>query len=199
MRCERAQEWMTVRLDHELSSWRSRRLDRHLAICQTCAAEEVTTERLFEALASLPVISEVPELLEERTLRAIRVIDKEQDAQRSHRRWWSWMELAGPVTSAAAVLVFAVHLTVGEAPTPAPEGVRVVSPQKTATRAGARGAHVARRRAPVPTLTPPPDLAANPDLFVNLPILRQFEKVQHFDSIRSTNAQPNANAANSNG
>ena len=33
---------------------------------------------------------------------------------------------------------------------------------------------------------PPPELAAAPELFVDLPLLRNMEKLEHFETIRTT-------------
>jgi hypothetical protein len=37
-----------------------------------------------------------------------------------------------------------------------------------------------------PPSEPPPELAAAPDLFMDMPLLKNIEKVEHFESIRTT-------------
>lgn len=194
MRCERAQEWMTARMDGELSAWRSSRLDRHLASCATCGAEADSTSRLFEALAMLPASAPVGDRLTQDTMRAVRAVADEERACRTQQAWWQRLQLLVPMVSAAAVLALAVRTVEGPiAPPTKPEAQVANSGQ--AGRASARDARrrpsgttavASVRRSPLPQNQPPAELAAAPDLFVELPILLQLEKLQHFESIRTT-------------
>ena len=69
----------------------------------------------------------------------------------------------------------------------------VVSDAKAAAPVVARRA---KSRAPV---DPPAELASRPDLFVDLPMIRELEKMQHFDSIATTEDSDGGEAPSPNG
>jgi anti-sigma factor RsiW len=200
MRCERALELLTARMDGEISPWRARRLDRHLAGCAGCAQELDSTARLFAALGGLQQTAAVPDRLERDTLRAVRELAGAEAERRATRGWRAWFEVALPIASAATVLLLAIRVTtgpLGETSGPPISGTAVrVAANGAAPTTGSSGSRRAggsrtnRRRAPVPATAPPPELAAAPDLFIELPILRRLEKLQHFESIRTTRKPP---------
>lgn len=192
MRCERAQEYVIARMDGELSAWRASRLDRHLASCPACSAEIESTGRLFDALASLPATAPVGDRLMQDTMRAVRAVADEERSRRAGQSWWQRLQLMVPMVSAAAVLALAVR-TVQEPVAPATKPDAQVAktgqaaPSRDARRRPTGSTAVAStRRSRVPQEQPPAELAAAPDLFVELPILLQLEKLQHFESIRTT-------------
>ena len=192
MRCERAQESLAARIDGELSPWRTRRLDRHLARCATCSAEVESTTNLFAALDDMVRVAPVPDHLERDTLRAVQALATESSSRRGVRRWF---EVAVPMLSAAAVLMLTIRLTTsdgGSAP-------RVHSALGAA--AGRPPRRGGSRHTPPPVDAPPAALAAAPELFIELPILRRLEKLQHFDAIRASRppAGPASEPAASNG
>ena len=53
--CERARQWVSQRLDGELSQIESARLDRHLARCTGCAVFARRVEQVAVAVRSLPL------------------------------------------------------------------------------------------------------------------------------------------------
>ena len=179
---------MTAAVDEELSPRRQQALDRHLARCAACGREMATTERLMTALAGLPMEAAVSARLEQATMRRVRAeVDPADERastwERLRGRWLTW---SLPALATAAVAVIAVvgawRSPSGVAPVPHTEPTHAVRqamparPEKAPALATAAGE----------TATPPPDLAEVPDLFVDLPILRNMEKLQHFESIRTT-------------
>ena len=195
MRCARAQALMTTAVDAELSPWRRRGLERHLAGCTGCAAEMTATRTLLQAVGGLVGEAEVPSALEQATLRRVRLLAAEETEPASRPAWWRL-----PVPAVAVAGVAALALAVGlwrsaPAPTGSPPE-RLASREDTAEPRGMAAASVARppvaaaERAARPRSEPPPEppaeLAAAPDLVMDMPLLKNLEKVEHFESIHTT-------------
>lgn len=201
MRCRRALEWMTVA--DALAPRRRRALERHLAVCGGCRAEQAVGVRLDAAFAMLVAEAPVSAKLEQDTLRAVRLAAAAEDdlpASTVTRSVAWWLNAAVPALATAAVLMVAVgvyHSSRPEKPrTPAgPE--RVASPAAPATRAVADarpvGTH-AKPAAPTAVATrapshdldlaePPPELAAAPERFIDLPVVRNLDKLEHYEAI----------------
>jgi len=74
------------------------------------------------------------------------------------------------------------------APRPGDGGRRVVAQAPTKDKPPLVASR--ERGGPQATATvpaePPPELAAAPELFVDLPLLRNMEKLEHFETIRTT-------------
>lgn len=187
MRCERAQQWMTAAVDGELSPRRRRALDRHLAGCEACRYELVTTERMLAAVAALPGEAEVPAHVEQATLRRVRLLAAEEAEGTRARGWWQGLRLPAFVVATAAVLALAVGIVREAGPPTSGNG----APEQVAGAPATAGAvaeaeSVDRMVATAPPSEPPAELAARPDLFVELPILRNLEKLQNFEAIETT-------------
>src|SRR5262245_61557811 len=118
MRCERAEAWITARLDGELSPWRSRRLDRHLVGCAKCRAEQVRSEHLVEALDLLPVSAEVSERLAQDTFRRVRQVAADELESSQASGWRRWTQVLFPIAAATAVVAIAVRATLVATPPP---------------------------------------------------------------------------------
>ena len=184
MRCTGAQRWMAAAVDGELSPRRRRLLDQHLAGCATCARGMAATERLLTALSALPLEAAVPARLEQATMRRVRG-EASSDGERRNvwatlrARWFAW---AVPAFAAAAVLAIALTSTLKSSP-PAPGAAVHDEAAHSAKKATPHIVASAPREAEP---GPGHDLAQAPDLFVDLPILRNLEKLQHFETIRTT-------------
>lgn len=201
MRCRTAQRWITRELAGELTAVRAGRLAQHLERCEGCRHEQAAYAALDRALGQLPLAAALPARLEQDTLRRVRLAAA--DDPPGPRRAGRWIGVAVPALAAAGALVLAVQAP--EAPPPAGRlaAAPAVKPG-AATRApvqdprsqaaprdpvpapAARPAVRKRRTQPVVPSEPPPELAARPDLFINLPLLRNLEKLEHYDSIRTT-------------
>ena len=188
MRCPRAQRWMTAAVDGEISPRRRRILDQHLAGCATCAREMAATERLLTALAALPLEAAVPARVEQVTMRRVR---GEATIEGERGNVWTtlrvrWLGWAVPAFAAAAVLAIALTSTLKSRPLAPGVTVRdgAVHSAKDATPQAV--ARAPREAGQVAGPGSGRDLALTPDLFVDLPILRNLEKLQHFDTIRTT-------------
>jgi anti-sigma factor RsiW len=173
---------MAAAIDGELSPRRRRVLDQHVAGCATCAREMAATERLLTALAALPLEAAVPARVEYATMRRVRGEVTTGGERRNlwatlRTRWFGW---AVPAFAAAAVLMIAVMSTLRSSP-PAPGGA-VHSAKKATPHVVASVPHEGGQGSG----PGPGDLAEAPDLFVDLPILRNLEKLQHFETIRTT-------------
>src|ERR1700675_4044287 len=105
MRCRRAQQWMTV--VEGLVPRRRRALDRHLATCVGCRAEQALGAGLATALATLPNDAPVPAALEQGTLRALRLAAAAEDERPARSLGW-WLGVTVPGLAAAAMVVLAV-------------------------------------------------------------------------------------------
>jgi anti-sigma factor RsiW len=169
---------MVASADGELASRNRRALDRHLAHCPACRAEQVAAEGVLAALATLDHEADVPARLEQQVFREVRRIADEKPGAPA-RLWLKVWGLA-PSVAAGAVAVLAVvalrEIGPSTTPTPTPSAPRAVAtarPQKRPQVA---------RRGHVPA-DPPVDLASQPELFVDLPMLRHLEKLEHFDAI----------------
>jgi anti-sigma factor RsiW len=185
---------MTAAIDGELRPDRQQALDRHVAGCPACRDELATTTTMLDALAGLPVESDVPARLEQATLRRVRQL---ADAPVRAERWWSSWTLPAAAVAAAAVAAVVLSArpespsapppaaSVASAPAPAPSQVARAAAERPAA---AVVAEAGRKKVVVgePPSEPPPALAAAPDLFVNLPVLRHLEKLEHFDAIQTT-------------
>jgi anti-sigma factor RsiW len=188
---------MTTAVDAELSPWRRRGLERHLAGCTGCAAEMTATQRLLQAVTGLVGGAEVPSALEQATLRRVRQLAAEEAEPASSPPWWRLPVPAVAAVAGAAVLALAVGLW-RSAPVPTnttperlasredaaaePRGIAASPAVRAPVPAAERGARP--RSEPPPE--PPPELAAAPDLFMDMPLLKNLEKVEHFESIHTT-------------
>jgi anti-sigma factor RsiW len=183
---------MTTAVDAELSAWRRRGLERHLAGCSGCAAEMRATRTLLQAVAGLADTADVPSALEQATLRRARQLAAEETEAPSSPPWWP-LRLPAVAVAGAAVLALAVGLWRS---TPEPTGAAPkrlalredVEPRGIAPAVPAPAPAVERAMRPrgEPPSEPPPELAAAPDLFMDMPLLKNIEKVEHFESIRTT-------------
>lgn len=176
MRCRTAQAWIVAGADGELAPRQQRALDRHLAGCAGCRAEQVAAEGVLKALEGLGREVEIPARMEQQVLRRVRGLAEHGNA--------SWPARVGsrvsnlvPSLAAGAVALLAIV------------ALREVAPQRNdvaevrqaaAPRREAKTAVARRNRVPT---DPPVALASQPDLFVDLPMLRDLEKLQHFDAI----------------
>ena len=177
MRCRTAQAWMVASSDGELAARKQRALDRHLAECPACRAEQVAAEGVLAALATLDHEADVPARLEQQVLREVRRIADEEPAR---TRLWSRIWGLAPSVAAGAVAVLAVIALreMGPSTTTAP----TPSERRTVATAGPEKRPQVARRAHIPA-EPPGELASHPELFVDLPMLRHLEKLEHFDAI----------------
>ena len=192
MRCRTAQTWIVAARDGELEARQRRALDRHLAECGACRAEQVSIEGVLAALDALEPAREVPARLEADVLRQVRGL-----AAEGAGGGWAlpeWLRRGVPAIAATAVVAVAVvgmrssqvdvpvtrvPVTVAARPratAPAPAPATAIAKAEPAPAAARR----VKSRAPI---DPPAELASRPDLFVDLPMLRELDKMQHFDSI----------------
>jgi anti-sigma factor RsiW len=192
MRCTTAQTWIVAGADGELSPRRRRALDRHLARCDACRAEQVATEGVLAALDGLALEAEVPARLEQRVFREIR-----QVADEPHSSWKQRWRTLVPAVAAGAVAVLAV-VALRDLGRSGPDVSTTVQP--LAPRRSPKGQLARRMRVPA---DPPVALASRPELFVDLPMLGDLEKLQHFDAIAGMEGDdptaPQDEAAPSNG
>src|SRR4029079_12339883 len=72
MRCRTAETWIVAARDGELTERHRRTLDRHLAECGACRAEQVSLEGVLAALDALEAAREVPARLEADVFRQVR-------------------------------------------------------------------------------------------------------------------------------
>jgi anti-sigma factor RsiW len=210
MRCAQAQELMTATVDGELSPRQRGAFEAHLASCAACRDELTATERMLAALEALPMETEVPVLLEQETLRRVRIEAAEEAERRAANRWWTRLRVPAVAVTALAALVLVivghdegrrkaeVARTPAAAAKPAAEDLARARPTKAEERVAAASAPapVAQKPKKAPS-GPPPELAARPDLFMELPILRNMEKLEHFEQIETTTVegQPRSEAA----
>jgi len=203
MRCRRALEWMTVA--DALAARRRRALERHLAVCGGCRAEQAVGVQLDAAIAMLAAEAPVSAKLEQDTLRAVRLAAAAEDEPPPHpfaRSVAWWLNAAIPVLATAAVLMVAVGLYQSSRPvrsagtvavpdrvaasaTKAPKAVADARPVVARPAQAAPAAAVATRdRAFEAALAePPPDLAAAPERFIDLPVVRNLDKLEHYEAI----------------
>jgi hypothetical protein len=185
MRCEKAIGLLVVAADGEIGPRARRALDRHLAGCASCRAEQVSTENVLACLRRLPRDAAVPAALEQRVLRTVRVLAAD-DGARGARTLWDRLRGVMPALAAASVVAVAVvGIRGNEGPLP---GAAPAHEPAVATPAPAPPAVVRRGRTPVPD-EPPAELAAEPDLFVDLDVVRDLERLRHFDAIAGMEAE----------
>jgi anti-sigma factor RsiW len=187
MRCARAQRWMAAAIDGELSPRHRRVLDQHVAGCAPCAREMAATQRLLTALSALPLEAAVPARVEYATMRRVRGEVTAGGERRSiwatlRARWFGW---AVPAFAAAAVLMIAITSTLRSSP-PTPPVTVHNAPVRSAKKATPHMVASAPHETGQAGGPAAGDLAEAPDLFVDLPILRNMEKLQHFETIRTT-------------
>jgi len=192
MRCRTAQTWIVAARDGELTERQQHALDRHLAECGACRAEQVSLEGVLSALDALEPAREVPARLEADVFRQVRGL-----AAGGAPAWTlpEWLRRGVPAIAATAVVALAVvgirssevavpaartNVTVAERPRITPP-----APAAAVAKAEADAPIVARRAKSRAPIDPPAELASRPDLFVDLPMLRELDKMQHFDSIAS--------------
>jgi hypothetical protein len=206
MRCRTAQTWIVAARDRELSERQQRALDRHLAECGACRAEQVSLEGVLSALDALEPAREVPARLEADVFRQVRGL-----AAGGAPAWTlpQWLRRGVPAMAAMAVVALAVvgvrsseiavptartNVTVAERPR-----VATPAPAQAVAKAEADAPVVARRAKPRAPVDPPEELASRPDLFVDLPMLRELDKMQHFDSIATMEDADGGEAPSPNG
>jgi len=202
---------MTATVDGELSLRQQRAFEAHLTDCAACRDERTATERLLAALEALPMETEVPVLLEQETLRRVRIAAAEEAERVAASRWWTRLRVPAVALTALAALVLVIvgRNEVGQreaelARTPAPVA-KPAAENFARTRAPQTEDRLAAASEPAPVAQethkapqgPPPALAARPDLFMELPILRNMEKLEHFEQIETTtvDGQPRSDAA----
>lgn len=207
MRCAQAQELMTAALDGELSPRQERAFEAHRADCVDCRDELALTERMLSALETLPMETEVPVLLEQETLRRVRIEAAEEVERAEASRWWTRLRVPAVALTALAALLFVVVSHEGNDERKTEVARAPVAAVKPAQERVARAAEDRVPAAPAPAakteaapqvpMGPPPELAARPDLFMELPILRNMEKLEHFEQIETTTVegQPRSDAA----
>lgn len=211
MRCAQAQELMTATVDGELSPRQQRAFEAHLTDCAACRDELTATERMLAALEALPMETEVPVLLEQETLRRVRIAAAEEAELVAASRWWMRLRVPAVALTALAALVLVIvgHNEVGQREAevaripaaeakPAAENLARAHTTRTEDRVAAASAPAAVAEGPEKAPDgPPPALAARPDLFMELPILRNMEKLEHFEQIETTtvDGQPRSDAA----
>jgi len=190
MRCRTAQTWIVAARDGELTERHRRTLDRHLAECGACRAEQVSLEGVLAALDALEPAREVPARLEADVLRQVRGLAADGAAPT-----WTlpqWVRRGFPAIAATAVVALAVvgvrssevAMPDARTKTALAERPRVTAPATPAPAVAKAEAPVVARRAKVRApAEPPAELASRPDLFVDLPMIRELEKMQHFDAI----------------
>jgi len=193
MRCRRATRWMVTALDGELPARRRRALDGHVARCPACRHEMATTAAVLQGVGGLATSSEVPGRLEQATFRRVRLLAAAEAERAATRAWWMRLRLPALGFATAVVATVAVGLMRGSgdrplAPRPGDGGRRVVAQAPTKDKPPLVASR--ERGGPQATATvpaePPPELAAAPELFVDLPLLRNMEKLEHFETIRTT-------------
>ena len=207
MRCRTAQTWIVAARDGELDERERRALERHLAECGACRAEQVSLEGVLAALDALAPAREVPARLEADVFRQVRGLA----AEGAGGGWElpQWLRRGVPAIAATAVVASAV---VGMRPSqvgmPGARTPVTVAARPRATVPAAAPAEIAKAeetpaaarrvksRAPI---DPPAELASRPDLFVDLPMLRELDKMQHFDSIATMEDSDGGEAPSPNG
>jgi anti-sigma factor RsiW len=183
MRCRTAHIAIIAARDGELGARRRRALDRHLARCGSCRAEQVAIDGVLAALDRLPEDADVPARLEQDVMRRVRILATDEPRGASAWRWWRGLAPALAAGTVAAGAILGLRTMTDRDAT-----VRTVVPGVIATRSEAPA--VARRaKSRVPD-EPPAELASRPELFVDLPILRDLDKLQHFDSIATMDDDP---------
>jgi len=202
---------MIAKADDELSPRQQRALEGHLAECSACREEIAATERMLAAVAALPMEAEVPVLLEQETLRRVRIAAAEEAEQLAARRWWWRLRVpAVAITALAALLLVIVgHDEMEDKAAPqAPTVVAAKPAEPKLAREHRDAPAVEVAEAPAPTAVAqapeaerpsedlPPALTERPDLFMELPILRNMEKLENFEQIETTtvDGQPRSDA-----
>lgn len=205
MRCRTAETWIVAARDGELTERQRRVLDRHLAECGACRAEQVSLEGVLSALDALEPGREVPPRLEADVFRQVRALA----AGGAGAPAWTlpqWLLRGVPAIAATAVVALALvgvrssEVVVARTKVVVAERPRVVTPPAAAVaKAEAEAPVVARRAKSRAPLDPPAELASRPDLFVDLPMLREFDKMQHFDAIATMEDADGGEAPSPNG
>jgi len=184
MRCRTAHTAIIATRDGELGARRRRALDRHLARCGMCRAEQVAIDDVLAVLDRLPGEADVPARLEQNVMRRVRALAAEPEPRGAAAS--RWLRVLTPALAAGVVAVGAVLglRTVAERdPT-----VRTAPPVVVATRESTPPpARRAKSRVPD---QPPAELVSHPELFVDLPMLRNMDKLQHFDTIATMDDAP---------
>jgi hypothetical protein len=201
---------MTATVDGELSPRQQRAFEAHLTGCAVCRDELTATERMLAALEALPAETEVPALLEQETLRRVRIEAAEEAERVAASRGWTRLRVPAVVLTALAALVLVIvghdegrrETEVARTPVaaakPATESFARARATRTDDRVASAPAPAAVAQEPEKAPDgPPPALAARPDLFMELPILRNLEKLEHFEQIETTtvDGQPRSDAA----
>jgi len=184
---------MVTALDGELPARRRRALDGHVARCPACRHEMATTAAVLQGVGGLATSSEVPGRLEQATFRRVRLLAAAEAERAATRAWWMRLRLPALGFATAVVATVAVGLMRGSgdrplAPRPGDGGRRVVAQAPTKDKpplVASRERGDPKATATVPA-EPPPELAAAPELFMDLPLLRNMEKLEHFETIRTT-------------
>jgi anti-sigma factor RsiW len=184
MRCRTAHTAIIAARDGELGARRRQALDRHLARCGECRAEQVAIEDVLATLARLPDAVDVPARLEQDVMRRVRALASEP--VRSGSALSGWLRVVAPtlaVGAVAATAVLSIRTTTDRVPAVERKAPAAVA-KRTEPTAVAR-----RQKARVPD-EPPAELASRPELFVDLPMLRDLDKLKHFDTIATMDDDP---------
>src|SRR5438093_6364144 len=107
MRCRRAQRWMVVAVDGELTLRRRRTLERHVATCPPCRSELAATEAVLERVTGLATMCDVPSRLEQATLRRVRLLAAAEEERAAARGWWAGVRAPVLALATAAVVIVA--------------------------------------------------------------------------------------------
>jgi hypothetical protein len=185
MRCRTAHTALIAARDGELGARRRRALDRHLARCGACRAEQVAVDGVLAVLDRLPLDADVPTRLEHDVMRRVRALATESDVRGTTVS--RWLRALTPPLAVGAVIagaILGVRGTIDRTPTVQPATPVVVATRTERTGpARTEGTSAGRRvKTRIPD-EPPPELASRPELFVDLSMLRDMEKLQHFDTI----------------
>jgi hypothetical protein len=198
---------MVEALEETLAPRRRRALDDHLAACASCQKEIETTERLFGALAVLPMEADVPARLEQSTLRAVRLASAEEAERKAEgTSGFRWFRVMVPAFAAAATVAVAFVATQRSTPVPSPvvagPGAAAPGPAQVAKAASRNTPEAAPRVVAAAKPAPregrpqiavaavpvelPVELSQRPDLLFALPILHNLDKLEHFEKIQTT-------------
>src|SRR5215470_5386342 len=106
MRCRTAHTAIIATRDGELGARRRRALDRHLARCGTCRAEQVAIDDVLAALDRLPDEADVPARLEQNVMRRVRALASDPEPRGAAAS--QWLRVLTPTLAAGAVVAGAV-------------------------------------------------------------------------------------------
>lgn len=197
--CESMAAELVAYLDGEQPETDRARIDAHVATCLTCRREMDRIGKVNALLRSLPRIEPSADF----DARMWQRLEAET-ASRSTRRGFRPAMWGIPLAAAAALaLVWYSSLSpLSSGPPTAPGHVGTVA---NAPKTGTRSAHdvaVAQAKPEEPAaaapieqanadLAPedlPPELIEHPELFLRLPVVRRLDKLEHFEEVRTPDA-----------